>query len=232
MAALLHFGQPIVSSSKFTSEISTSEISIPMEEFPEPAWRTPSTLAVRTITSTPFARFEIHKVKTESGEIINDWLWTDERSHVNILVHLKAEDKYLMFHQKKYGLEKPYYAVVGGLFNKGETGLECAKRELLEETGLEAETLVDLGRYRVQVNRGGGILYAYFAKNCVKSSKSKISDDYEKQEQRKLTRDELIKVTLAGEVGEAQWVAAVALGLLYEEHKEHHSSSTIPLVII
>lgn len=232
MAALLHFGQPIVSSSKFTSEISTSEISIPMEEFPEPAWRTPSTLAVRTITSTPFARFEIHKVKTESGEIINDWLWTDERSHVNILVHLKAEDKYLMFHQKKYGLEKPYYAVIGGLFNKGETGLECAKRELLEETGLEAETLVDLGRYRVQVNRGGGILYAYFAKNCVKSSKSKISDDYEKQEQRKLTRDELIKVTLAGEVGEAQWVAAVALGLLYEEHKEHHSSSTIPLVII
>ena len=232
MAAMLHFGQPIVSSSKFTSEISTSEISIPMEEFPEPAWRTPSTLAVRTITSTPFARFEIHKVKTESGEIINDWLWTDERSHVNILVHLKAEDKYLMFHQKKYGLEKPYYAVIGGLFNKGETGLECAKRELLEETGLEAETLVDLGRYRVQVNRGGGILYAYFAKNCVKSSKSKISDDYEKQEQRKLTRDELIKVTLAGEVGEAQWVAAVALGLLYEEHKEHHSSSTIPLVII
>ena len=232
MAALLHFGQPIVSSTKFTSEISTSEISIPMEEFPEPAWRTPSTLAVRTITSTPFARFEIHKVKTESGEIINDWLWTDERSHVNILVHLKAEDKYLMFHQKKYGLEKPYYAVIGGLFNKGETGLECAKRELLEETGLEAETLVDLGRYRVQVNRGGGILYAYFAKNCVKSSKSKISDDYEKQEQRKLTRDELIKVTLAGEVGEAQWVAAVALGLLYEEHKEHHSSSTIPLVII
>jgi ADP-ribose pyrophosphatase len=127
-----------------------------------------------------------------------------------------------MFHQKKYGLEKPYYAVIGGLFNKGETGLECAKRELLEETGLEAETLVDLGRYRVQVNRGGGILYAFLAKNCIKSNSRKKSDDYEKQEHRKLSRNELIKVTLAGEVGEAQWVAAVALGLLYEEHKEHH----------
>jgi ADP-ribose pyrophosphatase len=163
-------------------------------------------------------------VKTESGEIVNDWLWTDERSHVNILVHLKEEDKYLLFHQKKYGLERAYYAVIGGLFNVGETDpLLCAKRELLEETGLEAEEMISLGRYRVQVNRGGGILHAYLAKNAYKSKNRKPSDDYEKQEHRKLTRDELIKVALAGEVGEAQWVAAVALGLLYEEHKEHHS---------
>jgi ADP-ribose pyrophosphatase len=201
------------------------DIPIPMDPFPEEPWRTPSTLDARTVTSTPFARFEIHRVRTETGEIVNDWLWTDERSHVNILVHLKDEDKYLLFRQKKYGLEKEYLAVIGGLFNKGETGKQCAARELLEETGLEAEELVDLGRYRVQVNRGGGILYAYYAKNCVKSSKHLSSDDYEKQEHLKLTRNELIQHTLQGEIGEAQWVAAVALGLLYEEHKEHHASS-------
>jgi hypothetical protein len=118
---------------------------------------TPNTLAVRTVTSTPFARFEIHKVRTESGVIVNDWLWTDERSHVNILVHLKDENKYLVFHQMKYGLSKPHYAVIGGLFNEDETGLECAHRELLEETGLEAESMIDLGQYRVQVNRGNFI---------------------------------------------------------------------------
>jgi hypothetical protein len=129
-------------------------IKIPMEEFPEPAWRTPNTLSVRTVTSTPFARFEIHQVKTESGEIVNDWLWTDERSHVNILVHLKEENKYLLFNQQKYGLDRKYLAVIGGLFNKGETAEQCATRELLEETGLEPENLVNLGAYRVQVNRG------------------------------------------------------------------------------
>ncbi len=88
------------------------------------------------VTSTPFARFEIHKVKTESGAIVNDWLWTDERSHVNILVHLKDSNKYLLARQKKYGLDREYLALVGGLFNEGETAIECAKRELLEETGL------------------------------------------------------------------------------------------------
>lgn len=202
-------------------------IPIPMEQFPEPAWRTQQTLSVRTVASTPFARFEIHQVKTESGVVVDDWLWTDERSHINMLVHLKAEDKYLLFHQKKYGLEKPYYAAIGGLFNEGDTPVGCARRELLEETGLEAEELVDLGRYRVQVNRGGGILYAFYAKNCVPSKQRKSSDDYEKQERRLLTMDELVKIALAGEIGEAQWLSTIALGLVYEDHKDKYDSSKI-----
>ncbi len=93
-------------------------------------------MGARVVTSTPFARFEIHKVLAENGKVINDWLWTDERSHVNILVHLKDSDKYLVFKQKKYGLDREYLALIGGLFNEGETAIECAKRELLEETGL------------------------------------------------------------------------------------------------
>lgn len=196
------------------------EIPIPMSQFPESPWRTPQTLAVRTVTSTPFARFEIHKVRTESGAIVNDWLWTDERAHVNILVHLEEENKFLLFHQKKYGLEKPYYAAVGGLFEKTDTPESCARRELLEETGLESKELISLGKYRVQVNRGGGILHAFYAKNCVKSKIKKFSDDYEKQAKKLLTKEELLQVILAGEIGEAQWLATVAIGLLHEEYSQ------------
>lgn len=110
----------IGSSSNLKGTKAFQALPIPMDAFPEPAWRTPGTIGVKTIASTAFARFEIHQVKTESGDIVNDWLWTDERSHVNILVHLKAENKYLLFYQKKYGLEKQYYAAIGGLFNNGE----------------------------------------------------------------------------------------------------------------
>jgi ADP-ribose pyrophosphatase YjhB (NUDIX family) len=228
----------IIAKKNFGDDIhlENENIAIPFELFPEPPWRTPSTLDARTVTSTPFARFEIHKVKTESGDIVNDWLWTDERSHVNILVtithtivasqydycilqvHLKDEDKYLMFYQKKYGLENAAYATIGGLFNIGETADECARRELLEETGLETDELISLGKYRVQVNRGGGFLYAYLAKNSVLSNNRKKSDDYENQEIRKLTKKELLDVILAGQVGEAQWVATAALGILFDDY--------------
>jgi 8-oxo-dGTP pyrophosphatase MutT (NUDIX family) len=209
-----------------------NHIAIPMEQFPEPQWRTPQTKGVRTVTSTPFARFEIHEVEvqtvtkdgTKTTKIIPDWLWTDERSHVNVLVHLKEENKYLLYRQKKYGLEKESLAVLGGLFNTGEkTGEHCARRELLEEAGLVAEEMKFLGKYRVQVNRGGGFLHIYLAKNCIRASNEALSaigkfeNDYEDQSEVKLSRDELVKEIRNFQIGEAQWLACVLMGLLDEQ---------------
>jgi hypothetical protein len=96
--------------------------------FPEAPWRRPNTLSSKLLASTPFARFEVHTVRTESGAIIDDWLWYDERPHVNILVHMQDSNKFLLLNQTKYGLDGYYYAVVGGLFEKGESALECGKR--------------------------------------------------------------------------------------------------------
>jgi hypothetical protein len=45
-----------------------------------------------------------------------------------------------------------------------------------------------------------------------------LRSDYEQQQVRILTRKELLQVALNGEVGEAQWVATVALCILHEEH--------------
>ena len=96
--------------------------------------------------------------------LIPDWLWTDERSHVNVLVHLEKEDKYLLYRQTKYGLENPSLAVLGGLYNPGETAADCARRELLEEAGLVTDELKFLGKYRVQVNRGGDFCTFFWRK--------------------------------------------------------------------
>ena len=209
-----------------------NDMIIPMEDFQGESWRTPTTLETKIVASTKFARCEVHKVKTENGKIINDWIWTDEREHVNILVHLKNEDKYLLFRQLKYGLERPYLALVGGLFNENESALDCAIRELLEETGLIAEEMINLGRYRVQVNRGGGILNAFLARNAVPKDghntfhqllSSEQGGDYEKQTVVKLTLNEVIDYALKGEIGEAQWTAVAALGVLYQQKNKKNN---------
>ena len=83
---------------------------------------------------------------------------------------MQDSDKFLLLNQTKYGLDGYYYALIGGLFEKGESALECAKRELLEEAGLEAD-MKSLGAYRVGVNRGGGVLHAFYAKNARQSAK-------------------------------------------------------------
>jgi ADP-ribose pyrophosphatase len=197
-------------------------IEIPMLPYPEKPWRTSATISARTVASTPFSRFEIHRVRTEDGHIVNDWLWQDERSHVNIMVHLKEENKYLIFKQRKYGFEGPRLAIVGGLFNAGDTPQECAERELLEETGLQAGEMIELGAYRVQANRGGGILHAFLARDCVKSSHQagKFEADYEQQTVIKLTYAQLRKELMAQKFGEAQHMGVVAIALLHDQERQ------------
>jgi 8-oxo-dGTP pyrophosphatase MutT (NUDIX family) len=114
------------------------------------------------------------------------------------------------------------YAAVGGLYDPGETPLQCATRELLEETGLASPEMIYLGAYRVQVNRGGGILHAFYAKNSytpesLAGKNLRNSHDYEKQSVKLLTRQELLDVIVRDkEIGEAQWLATISTALLYD----------------
>ena len=70
------------------------------------------------------------------------------------------------------------------------------------------------------MNRGGGFLHIYLAKNCVKASPAalqkigKFENDYEDQSEVKLTRKQLIKQIKNQQIGEAQWLACVLMGLL------------------
>lgn len=80
------------------------------DPFPEPPYTSPRTMGRRIVVASEFARFEVHHVLRDDGSIAEDWLWSDERAHVNILVHLKADNKYMLFRQTKYGLNSFKYA--------------------------------------------------------------------------------------------------------------------------
>ena len=57
--------------------------------------------------------------------------------------------------------------------------------------------------------------------NIEKNPSEEADADYEKQEHRLLTQGELLNIILSGEVGEAQWVATAAVGLLMDEHRKN-----------
>ena len=66
-------------------------------------------------------------------------------------------DRYLEFEQTKCGFTGTTLAPVGGFIEKGEKAIDAAKREVSEETGLEAQSWDFLGSYRVAANRGAGV---------------------------------------------------------------------------
>ena len=59
------------------------------------------------------------------------------------LCYIEKDNSYLMLHRikKENDLNRDKYIGVGGKFEEGESPEECAKREILEETGLITENL-------------------------------------------------------------------------------------------
>lgn len=156
-------------------------------------------------------------MKTEKGQIKSNWIWLEELSHVCILAHLKVENKYLLFYQSKYALNSKSYAPLGGYFEPGETASDCARRELLEEAGLESEELLFMGKYRAKGNRGGGFAYFFLARNSFPSNRTReISDDSENQEVALFSLPELVQLVKSGKILVSPWLAAIALGALME----------------
>jgi ADP-ribose pyrophosphatase len=173
------------------------------------------TLRSRTIVETPFARVQLHTVRSEDGRrTFEDWLWVDEPDQVNVLVQRKEDGLFSVFRQSKYGIHGTSLAVVGGFMNAGESALEAAQRELDEELGLRSDRWHKLGSHRVMVNRGGGTLHAFLAVEAEPVDIRAVSDDAESQQELRLSEQELLDALLAGEFQEVKWTATVAVALL------------------
>jgi ADP-ribose pyrophosphatase len=179
------------------------------------------TVRSRTIVETPFARVQMHTVRSEDGRTtVDDWMWVDERDHVNVLVRRKGSKLFSVFRQSKYGIHGSSLAPVGGFINEGESALAAAQRELNEELGLHADDAHwhKLGSYRVMVNRGGGTLHSFFVDQAEPVERRARSDDAEKQQLLQLSENELLEAVLAGQFQEVKWTATVALALLQLRH--------------
>jgi 8-oxo-dGTP pyrophosphatase MutT (NUDIX family) len=77
-----------------------------------------------------------------------------------------VDDKILILNQKQPDSPKAFYSLAGGRREKGETALNTAKREMLEETGYVAK---DWQLFK-KINPIGKIawtIYIYIARDCI-----------------------------------------------------------------
>ena len=182
-------------------------------------WQPNATIAVETLAESTFARCQRHTVRTESGGLVDDWLWFDERDHVNVLVRTAADGLFVVWRQRKYGLRRETLAPIGGFIERAESPLEAAQRELAEELGMRAPARGWrlLGAFATSANRGGGTATLFFADGAEPAADPlarKPTLDYEAQSSVRLSRRELLDALSAGAFQEVKWTATVALTLL------------------
>jgi ADP-ribose pyrophosphatase len=172
------------------------------------------TLSKKTVfQQAQWLTVESHEVQLPDGHIIPNWSWVITPDYVNV-VAIMEDGRFIAFRQSKYGVEGLALAPVGGYIEPQETPLEAAKRELLEETGCEAENWLDLGQYRVDGNRGAGMANLFLAQGA-RPIVTPHPDDLEEQEMVLLTRAEVEMALASGQFKVLAWTTAMALALLW-----------------
>jgi ADP-ribose pyrophosphatase len=149
--------------------------------------RTDTTISPRTATEHDF-----HIIESE------DW--------VNV-IPLAPNDQVVMIRQYRHGARKVTLEIPGGLVDLGDTPEKAAARELLEETGYQAEELVKIGVVNPNPALFNNRCYTFIARNIKKIS-DPMPDQTEDIEVVLIPLIEIPKLISTGEIDHAMVITA------------------------
>ena len=159
----------------------------------------------------PWFSVERHKVELPDGRVISDYHRITLPDCAGVVAQLE-DGRFLATRQYRHGPGRVGLTLPGGTLNSGESPLEGAKRELLEETGYEAPEWKPLGSFTMNANYGCGVAHFFLARGARRSA-APISDDLEESEIVLLSRDALRRAIGNGDVAVLAAVAAILLAL-------------------
>ncbi len=125
------------------------------------------------------------------------------------MVPLTEEGKVLMVRQFRYACGRPVLEIPAGKIDKGEDPLAAAARELKEETGCEAESLIYLGSINPSVAYSEEVIHIYAATD-LKAGEQSLDED-EAVDVAEYPFDEVWNMAAEGKLEDAKTIAGLMM---------------------
>lgn len=166
--------------------------------------------------------YEGRKVRLELHHLENDE--TGERHKREVCVHPGAvvvlpfvdAENILLIRNRRYAVGETLVELPAGTLDKGEDPMNCAGRELIEETGYIAARLTRVGDFYTSPGILSEKMYAFAAYDLTKSEAS--LEEGEEIELAPASFDEAIDMIRFGQIKDAKTIATL---LMYDRFKRN-----------
>jgi ADP-ribose pyrophosphatase len=167
------------------------------------------TLKSRSIYVGKLLTLKLHTVILANGreterEIV-------ESNHSVVIVALDSKDYVLLVRQYRKAAESFLLELAAGTIEAGELPIECALRELEEETGYKAGSMSLLGSFWMTPGYCTEYMYAYLAKDLKPGTVNQ--DDDEAIEVVKVSKSQIPQMIREGKIQDAKSIAALGMAL-------------------
>lgn len=128
----------------------------------KPAWRL---RASQYVVDSPFMRLRADEVELPNGTIVPNYYVRESRGFVTIAA-LTPGERLVLVRQYRYGSDSIHLELPAGMLLDEEEPAVCARRELAEETGYEAESCDLVGEYFPEPVRSNARAYIYIGRGA------------------------------------------------------------------
>ncbi len=125
-----------------------------------------------------------------------------------VVVPVKDDGKIILISQYRYPHNKVVLELPAGKLEKGEDPLDCATRELTEETGYTSKNISKLGKIFTTPGFCDEVLHIYLAKDLTAGNHAREEGE-EGMEIFELSLDEIDKKIKSGEIVDAKTISGI-----------------------
>ena len=176
----------------------------------------------RLFSGGPIQELAVEHLRLPDGRELTDF-YQIRMADFALVFATTHDGRVMVLRQYKHGPRRVCLTFPGGAVADGESPLDAARRELLEETGCVANRWTEYGPYVTNANQYCNTAHLFRADRCRRVS-SPTSPDLERPELLMLQEHELLRPDVLPQIGLASHVALLAIAT-HPRLQRHEGSS-------